>query len=440
MAPLNGPKWMKQLSPDRVDRGPDYWTLLLSDAVTGRSLSVLTLARQLEGCTPESERGALFAVAARAFVALDMHSAAERYLDRALEERGLEGAAVATFQQSDGVRWAKRRMEQGRPGEQADAACDLAVLHLEREDDRAAREAVHEALQRCPEHAEASRWYRFFAEAGPRLHSFWVGRGPPAHPAARDAAELRPCPGYGWLSAERWSRRITSGAWVAPARPGSALDRLQIAGVVGRRFALPAEYDARPATLPLTTCELALDHAESLVREGRPAGAAAAQVWTSAGRIDPTACADAAQHLVALGVRCPAAASTGLRAVDHLLQRCPVQPLWLAYRSCLLATVGQHREAIDRARAVGAMGQLAPLTLSLLVVASRRAGNRVLADALLERRAQSPALSATVRVLRQEPFKDELPVVVSDRRIPRFAERSPTLPSESALAADCAPG
>ncbi|MFN7147774.1 MAG: hypothetical protein ACK4YP_28650, partial [Myxococcota bacterium] len=190
----------------------DPWWDLYMPATFGEADAVLDALEAAEATVPLAARGDLYAVAARAFAVLGRYVEAERVAEQAFRLGGAEADALATFLCPDGRARAERRTVGGRRGARADAWCDLAALRLQAGEVAEARAAVERALATCPGHAEAGRWARFFEDAAdPRAvvrDALDPRRSRRRSVPARDAAELLPARRTGWLSVERYQRRL----------------------------------------------------------------------------------------------------------------------------------------------------------------------------------------------------------------------------------------
>jgi hypothetical protein len=331
------------------------WSTLLQPALLGRAAEVDAAFTLAQRTVAPAAAGRLLAVGARAYAALGASPRAARLRDAALSRGASEAIALASVFGPDAPRWARARAAAGRPGDRADAWCDLAWHALLDGDAPGAEAAVGAAQAACPAHAEAARWARLLAQAGADTPPVVLAN--PAAPAGwasasvlRSAAALVPRPELGWLSPERLRRRVCTGRWPAPAPATSALGRLQDDGVVSRILATDAEYAALPAHSPLVDAERQLDLALSLDHEHLPAGAAAEAAWEALGRADAPARAAGVLALARLGGTNREAAAVALRAVGALHHADPDRLLWTAQRARLLAVRGASGPAVTLAR------------------------------------------------------------------------------------------
>lgn len=342
--------------PPATDSLLDPWSQVLLPATMGEHGAALAAMDALEARTPPAGRPELYAVSARALLAMDHGPVAEAVLDGALALGGVHAAALASVIRPDGERWCKARLTLGGPGDHADAWCDLAWLHARRGELRDAAIALDGARQALPGHAEAGRWSRFLERAGGEAPAL-LRRAPtiaaPGGDAAvlRDAFELAPRPELGMLSAERMLRRLGAGTW--PARPGgpSALARLRAMGVVTAMLATPADYQSVGPSHPLVLLEWEVDHILSLAAEDACTEAACGRLWSGSRALDREATWDAANFLVPHGVCCPEARPIALEAVEVLCARDPDLPLWRAYQAHLWAA-GADPRGLVAARAL----------------------------------------------------------------------------------------
>jgi len=331
------------------------WSTLLQPALLGRLAEVESAFADQLRAAPPAAAGRLLAVGARAFAALGEGARAARLRDAALSRGAPEATALASVFGPDAPRWARGRSAVGRPGDRADAWCDLAWHALLDGDSGGAQAAVRAAQAACPGHGEAARWGRLLAQAGAETPP--VVLADPSAPAGwasaavlRSAAALVPRPELGWLSPERLRRRVCTGRWPAPAPATTALGRLQDDGVVTRLLATDLEYAAIPGHSPLVPAERLLDLALSLDHEGLPAGAAAEGAWEALQRVDAPARAAGALALARLGATNRDAAAVALRAVGVQHHAEPERWLWTAQRARLLAVRGASGPAVTLAR------------------------------------------------------------------------------------------
>lgn len=341
-----------RLSTNPVDLpSPDpWWDLYVPAILSGGECAEYALDRLPDQATP-AERGNWWAVAARGWAVMGRAGKLNAAAERAFALGGPEADALATFLRPSGQETALRRIQNAtEPGEAADAACDLAALRLLDSDVPGAMEAVAMAFSACPEHAETGRWRRFFAEcqdpARVAAKALTPGK---AHKArgtvGQDALELLPTPRTGWVSDERYARQLNGSSRRGPV--GSALWRLQQAGVMSMFFATEAEYARLHAASPLADLEVLADRVCRLVNEGRDARDVANEMW-SATFDDALARRDAAEILCAQATQDRRLAPLALIGVESLLDmesRHPV--LWLAYRAWLRHLAGAAGSVTD---------------------------------------------------------------------------------------------
>jgi hypothetical protein len=331
-----------------IDIDLDPWSQVLLPATMGEHGAALAAMDLLEAHTPPDGRPELYAVSARALLAMDHGTVAEAVLDGALALGGIHAAALASVIRPDGERWCKARLALGGPGDRADAWCDLAWLHARRGEMSDATAALEGARHELPRHAEAGRWVRFMERAGGDATAVLRRAATVATPdgqdaGARDAFELVPRAELGMLSAERLLRRLGTGSW--PARPGrpSALACLREMGVVTAMLATPADYSSVAPHHPLVMLEWEVDHILSLAAEGARTDDACGRLWAGARALDREATWDAANFLVPHGICHDEARPVALEAVAVLCDRDPDQSLWRAYQAHLWATDNDPR-------------------------------------------------------------------------------------------------
>jgi len=366
---------------------------------------------------------------ARLFWAQGQDQAARAVLGAALATGAPAALALASVALCDGPEHARRRLDSPEPGEQADAACDLALHSLRADDLAGAWRWLERAHQACPEHCETARWRRMLEEAGPSAPLLLRVEGPP--PSARllgDVWDLLPTPDRGWLAPERLLRRILAATDPGPdlvlAPADSALARLRQAGVTGRVFATEGDLAGLPAAHPLADLELRLDRVLSLEREERPLLAAAQGLWQQACALDAVACQDAAQALVTLGTRRPALGALALEAAGVLVEHAPREPLWRSYQATLAVQAGARPPALQAADAALGLEPLDSMSLFLLVPALRALGMGPVVQHLLERAHRQPELAELADWLEQDPLP-AVQAVISDRLRSRFDDAAP---------------
>lgn len=405
----------------------DPWWDLYMPATFGEPSAVLDAMEAAETGTPVAARGDFYAVAARAFAVLGRPVEAERLSERAFRLGGDEADALATFLCPDGIERATRRLQgSSRPGLRADGGCDLAVLLVQLGQVDGARDAVEQALTICPGHAEASRWRRFLA-GDDVMRQVRAARDPRRNPRtkiAREAVALLPSRRTGWLSSERYHRRVLgsqtqSSSW-APA--GTALGRLQDAGVSTCFFALDYEYARVPKDHPLVQLELDADALRAYVEEGREAVNAAIAFWEAADH-DPEARQDAAQLLVALATSDARLAPLGLDIAIWLAAHHPARgPLWEGYRVWLSHMVGRDT-AVATARTLACIRPAEPVAWKMALEVLRAEGHDDEVEVLARAARSEPTLSALACDFLTDPIPTPIHMVVSGRLTPRWPRK-----------------
>lgn len=401
----------------------DPWWDLYMPATFGEPSAVLDALEAAEASTPLHARGDFYAVASRAFAVLGRPVEAERLSEQAFRLGGVEADALATFLCPDGIERATKRLHGGgRPGLRADGGCDLAALLVQLGRVDAAIEAVDQALAVCPGHAEASRWRRFLGDADV-MTQVRLARDPRRTrrgTTARDATELIPTRRTGWLSAERYHRRVLGSqplsSW-APA--GTALGRLQDAGISVCFFALDHEYARVPADHALVALELDADTLRACVEEGRDVTGPAAALWEASG-LDPEARQDAAQMLVALATLDARLAPVGLEAATWLAVHHPDRGLlWEGYLAWLSHVAGLPTAAV-RARELAAMRPMEPIAWKMALEVLRAEGHDDEVEAIARAARAEPALSGLACEILEDPAPTPVRMVVSGRLTPRW--------------------
>jgi tetratricopeptide (TPR) repeat protein len=408
----------------------DPWWDLYLPATFGEVDAVLDALELAEASAPLLDRGDLYAVAARAFAVLGRPKEAERLAAQAFQLGGAEADALATYTSPDGLARCRGRLAGAeRPGVRADAACDLAARHLIDGNLPGARAAVAQALAACPDHGEAGRWVRLLeepADLGPALVFARDQRRTraPRTVADRDVLDLVPCRRTGWLSAERFHRRILG---VPPretwAHPRSALGHLQDAGIGVFFFALDWELGGLKADHPVVELEVLADVARARVDEGRDALPHCRRLWEAATALDETAQDDAAQLLAGLGTADARLAVLAIEAVDWLTSRRPERGLlWEGYLAWLGHLAGIP-SAAERARALVRGRPADPTAWRLGLEVLRAEGFTGDVERALRAAAADPALAAAAGDLGdgRTPFR----MVVGARITPRWPEASP---------------
>jgi len=405
----------------------DPWWDLYMPAVFGDDDLVLDAFEAAEATTPLDERGDLYAIGARAFAVIGRGLESDRLAAQAFRFGGHEAEALATVLCPDGAARAERRMARApRLGLRADAACDLAALRLEAGDVPGARAAIAEAARVCPGHAEAARWLRFFGDTPLPLDAVRRSRSSrrkqrEAGGAVRDAADLLPVRRTGWLSAERYRRRVVGSpplaAW-APA--GTALGLLQDVGVGATFFALDMEYARLPAADPYVALELAADTLRACVDEGRDVVVPARALWTAACTFDDAARDDAAQLLAGLGTHDVRLVPVALEAVRWLAEHHPARAtLWEGYRVVLLHLGGTPD--LEGARALAQVRPGDALSWRMALEVIRAHGVAGEADACARAARSEPALATLAKQLLRVRAHPSFKVIVSCRLAPRWA-------------------
>ncbi len=416
---------MSPLSLSEIPPVDPWWDLYMP-ASFGEVDAVLDALEAAEASVPLARRGDVYAIAARAFAVLGRFVESERLAEQAFKLGGAEAEALATFVAPDGFVRAARRVASGvRPGARADAACDLAALHLAAGDLLGARAAVAQAEELCPGHGETARWARFLGETPDVRDVVREARDPrrtrrQESGPAREAVELLPVRRTGWLSVERYHRRILGtppeSAW-APA--GSALGRLQDAGVGTYFFALDVEYARTPGDHPLVGLELAADALRARVEEGRDAAEAAARFWDAVCATDTEAQADGAQMLAGLGTAAADIAPTALAALEWLATQRPDRgSLWEGYRAWLEHVSG--RGGVARARTLAAARPADPVAWRMAIETLRAAGAAEEATRLVRAARSEPALCGMACELLETRDPAPFRMIVSGRITPRW--------------------
>jgi hypothetical protein len=409
----------------------DPWWDIYMPAAFGDADAVADAVDAAEHLTPARDRGDLYAVAARAYALLGRGAEADRFAARAEQIGGAEADALATFLYPDGRARAERRLARGgRPGARADAACDLAALSLLAGDLAAARTAVSRAEAACPGHAEAGHWARFLDEnpdpqAVIRAAVDLKPRRPASAQMRRDVDALVPVRRRGWVSGERYVRRLLGTppehTW-APA--STALGRLQDAGVGVYFFALDLEYARERLDHPLVRMELRADEVAALVDEERDARAAGEALWSAARALDDEASNDAAQLLASLGTADRRLAPLALDAVAWLAAHRGAQAqLWEGYR-CWLG----HLSGVPCAEAAWQLAStrpVDPVAWRLAVETLRAEEPGPALDALVRAARAEPALSQSAHEIIQAPRPEPFRMMVGGRVTPRWPQRGP---------------
>lgn len=400
----------------------DPWTALLEPALAGNRDAIFARFDSLKALLPPNRQAVLIVILARALSAAGVPRGAEVALAEGLRLSSPHAAVLARLAQP--APRAQRRATPPRlPGDRADEHCETAHQALVVGDTAAAVRAIEAALLATPQHAEARRWRRFLRSTGETApQQLRAALACPTQDHG-DATGLALSPRLGWMSPERWQRRVLSGAWPSPARPGTGLRRLQAVGVVSRVLAIDGDYALLGGDHALVDAELALDQALSLDREERPAGQAALVAWRAATAVDRTAQRDAAGALAALGVRNDDAASVGLIAVELLRAFEPEVPLWEAYEARLRAALGEHDAAGRAATRLLQRRPADPVAFALGVDALRRAGLRRAARRFTRGALARPETEAVARHLLQAwPGDHTVAPIVSNRLVSRRAD------------------
>jgi hypothetical protein len=332
--------------------------------------------------------GNMLAVASRAMEVLQRVIEARRLANRALQGDGVEVRALATFVMASGEEIARQRLwEEALPGHRADAGCDLAVLCLKRGNLEAAVEALQEGQKSCPLHLETRRWQRFLAEdPDPVATARRFGRGlrQPREACGRDITVLFPVRRSGWLSTERFRRRVMTGLgqgrWLGS---GSALGQLQNIGVGECYFATPREYSSLKAAHVLVELEVLADQLLCLCEEERPVLEQAHMLVHQAAGLDQVASADAAGLVASAATQRPELKKLALESVQEQLQRCVrgrapggwEESVWQGWAAWLGESVAEARQLLGQLN-------LHPIAWQLAVDCLRVQGEAV--DTLLE--------------------------------------------------------
>jgi hypothetical protein len=305
---------------------------------------------------PVEERGDGWAVAARAWMRGGAPAEAVRAWERAEAAGGREVDGLAIWVLPDGLARAEARARQAARGAtRADRWCDVAALRLLRTAGEGAAAAIAEALAACPDHLEAHHWLRFLAlpdaarEACRREdRPSRRGRGL----AARDADRRVPTRANGWVSPRRIGARLTAEAGPPTAPLGSALARLDDAGVTSLFLATADDYRECDARDPLARDELDLARLADHVEEERPAGPLGRTCWSAAlASADRQRVQDVAEQVCALSTRAVDLLPVAADCADWLASASPRPALFRAYGAWIAAARGE-RDAAARARAV----------------------------------------------------------------------------------------
>lgn len=367
-----------------------WWDVYLPATLGERDL-VLRLLQ------PMPENRDLLAIGARALEVLGMNIEARRFATRAIQKGGMEALSLATFMAPDGETIARLRMAaEHTPGRQADAACDRAILSLRRGNLQTALNCIKEAQSICPDHLETAHWWRFFEESTNPLEAFRRQRfsAKQVHvPEGHDMMELLPTRQTGWLSPERFHRRVLGlpeRNW-HPMR--SALGRLQNAGVRELYFALPSEYACKPADWGLVELELLADTLQSTLSETRDGRYCAEILLNYAKNLDAVAYADAIQMVLCLSTH-----AASLRPVGRLLctQATPYgcDPVeWKAWTAWYLSSAALAQELLTHT--------LSSTAWQLMVDTLRRTGHANAAQKHIDVADGHPRLGPAAQALRQ---------------------------------------
>ncbi|GDX79123.1 hypothetical protein LBMAG42_09340 [Deltaproteobacteria bacterium] len=365
---------------------------------------------------PHEERGNALAIAARGWMVLGRPADAMRFWERARALGGAEVEALGLFVQSDGANRAELRAAGLRsPGLRADGWCDAAALHLVAGSLDAAVRAVGRALTACPDHGEALHWQRFLSLPDAVAVAQRVDAGRPSRRgrglAVQDALALLPTRHNGWVSEERLHRRaqmdeLTEG----PA--GSALARFDHAGVREYFLAADSDWATVPASHPLARAELEIDTLRALVKEKRPALAAARSVWDSAlASGDALRVDDVGQLLCALATQDVTLVGVGREAADRLIEMTGEgPPLFRAYRALFAAMLAEPG-AVQRAREVLDGTFEDDLSWRLSVGALFRAGAVPEAEAEVRRALADPMRRSIATYMGSKSARTTTPVV-----------------------------
>ncbi len=349
----------------------------------------------------------LQAVAARALEVLGYTVEARRLAVQSMRDGGDEALALATFLMPEGLQIAELRIQRLKlPGLQADAACDAAALELLRGQPEAALERVEQAMILCPDHREAARWCRFLTqeEAVRVLRRYRRDVERVARlPGGRDVVELVPSRAKGWVSPERLRRRLLHTLLPGGAR-GSALRRLQQAGVMECWFALPSQYGQMPEDHGLAGLELLADELVARVEEERVQGGLGSELLEEAAAVDGEAAEDALRLLLALCTRAPVLEEVGRAAVAGRGAG------WDPWRCWLERDVEGARRLLQRS--------LGPLPWQVAVDTLRRGGEGEEAEQWRRRGLELPLLAGVAEQLRKK-----LVVVPVPRLVARGAGR-----------------
>lgn len=366
---------------------PCPFDLLLRPVIDGDPSRALEALR----AAPAGRTDLWRTTAARAAFAVGRHRTGMRALHRALAAGGTHADALASVVLLDPSRPLARRLSDPDPATRADAACDLAARRVRDGAPEAARAAVQQALLTMPHHAEALHWLDWLDSASGRLGTSVA--------LAAEGDTLRPRPELGWLSQERWWRRVGGGLWTHRAASGSALLQLQRSGTVSRVLAGDDTYASLPAGHALGRAEQHLERAVERSAWGRCPASPAATAWSLAARLPDTAIRSMSRVLAELGRDASGAASTSLVALEYLRNVEPASAWAPALRARLLLHLGRTREARLEARRALRRADLTPAALedACLALAATGSTDEARRAALLATRA--PRLEARARTI-----------------------------------------
>jgi hypothetical protein len=345
----------------------DPWLNIYLPARMGEQEAALgAIARVL--ASADAENGDVLAVVARAlYVCGDPR--AEALARRALRLGGQEALRLSVFVMPSGAR-TPEALCLLPAAVSADVLCDRAARALIDGDGQQAKDWIHTARTRFPEHAEARRWSRFLRDASDlpaclRYASVRRERWPDAS-VMRDAVALLALPNNGFVSPERWLRRHS--ALRCTVVRGSALERLDAAGV-GPRVLSARALAKLGAQDPAVDLELRLDEAVSLVNEGRPAQRAVGGVLADAVRFTVPVLSAAAAVCAGLAMRDASLVAVVLPVVEGLMPEDPQRwTPWIAAIGCTVDPVRSARFARSLLADPGAGPQAARLACYALSV------------------------------------------------------------------------
>lgn len=387
--------------------GTNLWNDIYCPVLYLHAAEAEALLLDVESWTPRDRRGDVLAVVARAWMRLGRPSEAWRAFERAQALGGPEVASLARVVLPDALaRCAADAKAADRPEGVAEAWLDAAAVALDRAEVPLARRAVADALEACPDHAEAAHFARMLEEPG--VQRGWQradlsgDRGRPPERVVLDARRLRPARRQGWVSEERLERRHVLAEEDRLVPSASALARLRAGGWYGFFLGTDGDFAGLAPGHTLTGLEIQAGHLVARVSEQRAAGPLAADTWARVLHGDDTlATDDLAQLLCALATRDPSLLPTGREAATWLLRRHGDHPpLWRAYAGWIEALAGDPGgEALPHAEVVLAQPLQDALAWRLAVATLARLGARSRAEQEIHARRHDPVCGYTARQL-----------------------------------------